>query len=64
MGERQRDPTGADSEFQRGTTTRQLLQERDGRSLVAALHVVVRPGDVLAKTHDRLVVLHRNLPLS
>jgi hypothetical protein len=62
IGERQRDPTGADGEFQRGTTTRQLLQERDGRILVAALLVVVHLGDVLAKTHDWIVVLHGNLP--
>jgi hypothetical protein len=62
-GERQRDPTGADGEFQRGTATRQLLQERDSRTFVAALLVVVGLGHVLAETHNRLVVLHGNLPL-
>ena len=33
---RQRDPAGADGELQRGTATRQLLQERDGPSLLAS----------------------------
>src|SRR5918994_3381385 len=63
-GERQRDPAGSYGEFQRGTTARQLLQERDGRFLVAAWRVVVRPGDVLTETHFWLVVLHGILSLS
>ena len=39
--ERQRDPTGADGELQGGARTRQLLEERDGRDLIAALDVAV-----------------------
>jgi len=50
--------------FVSGTTTRQLLQERDGRILVAAWRVVVGLGDVLAETHDRLVVLHGKPPIA
>src|SRR2546421_11469517 len=36
-GEGQRDSTGADRKLQRGTTTRQLLQERDRRQRIPAL---------------------------
>src|SRR5207302_8802134 len=57
-------PTGTDGQLQSGSGTRQLLEDRDGRNLIAPLDVAARPRDLLAKTHDWLITLHDPLSTS